>query len=79
VLIDHQPAITMIAPSLRPEVLVNNVAGLAAAAKALRVPMVAPKRPRGDRGDWPEEADHGWRRDGGLCGSIRIVGAQGGL
>jgi nicotinamidase-related amidase len=39
VLIDHQPAITMIAPSLRPEVLVNNVAGLAA-AKALRVPTI---------------------------------------
>jgi len=40
VLIDHQLAITMIAPSLRPEVLVNNVAGLAAAAKALRVPTI---------------------------------------
>jgi nicotinamidase-related amidase len=40
VLIDHQPAITMIAPSLRPELLVNNVAGLAAAAKALRVPAI---------------------------------------
>ena len=40
VLIDHQPAIAMISPSLRTEVLVNNVAGLAHAAKALKVPTV---------------------------------------
>src|SRR5256885_4692276 len=40
VLIDHQPAIAMISPSLRAEVLVNNVAGLARAAKALGVPTV---------------------------------------
>ena len=40
VLIDHQPAIAMISPSLRTEVLVNNVAGLARAAKLLGVPTV---------------------------------------
>ena len=40
ILIDHQPAIVMISPSLRPEVLVNNVAGLARAAKILGVPTV---------------------------------------
>ncbi len=40
VLIDHQPAIAMISPSLRTEVLVNNVAGLARAAKALKIPTV---------------------------------------
>ena len=38
--IDHQPAIAMISPSLRTEVLVNNVAGLAHAARALRIPAV---------------------------------------
>ena len=40
VLIDHQPAIAMISPSLRAEVLVNNVTGLASAAKTLGVPTV---------------------------------------
>lgn len=40
ILIDHQPAIVMISPSLRPEILVNNVAGLARAAKILGVPTV---------------------------------------
>jgi len=40
VLIDHQPAVALCAPSLRQDVLVNNVAGLARAAKALGVPTV---------------------------------------
>jgi nicotinamidase-related amidase len=40
VLIDHQPAVALCAPSLRTDVLVNNVAGLATAAKRLRVPTV---------------------------------------
>jgi nicotinamidase-related amidase len=40
VLIDHQAAIAMVSPSLRTEILVNNVAGLAAAAKALGVPTI---------------------------------------
>ena len=39
-LIDHQAAIAMLTPSLRAEVLVNNVAGLAQAAKILGVPTV---------------------------------------
>lgn len=40
VLIDHQPAVALCAPSLRTDVLVNNVAGLAKAAKILGVPTV---------------------------------------
>jgi nicotinamidase-related amidase len=40
VLIDHQPAVALCAPSLRQEVLVNNVAGLARSAKLLDVPTV---------------------------------------
>lgn len=40
VLIDHQPAVALCAPSLRQEVLVNNVAGLARSAKLLGVPTV---------------------------------------
>ena len=40
VLIDHQAAIAMISPSLRTEILVNNVAGLARTAKVLGVPTV---------------------------------------
>ena len=39
-LIDHQPAVGLCAPSLRADVLVNNVAGLAKAAKVLGVPTV---------------------------------------
>jgi len=39
-LIDHQPAIAMISPSLRTDVLINNVAGLAKTAKVLNVPTV---------------------------------------
>ena len=40
VLIDHQPAIAMISPSLRTDVLINNVAGLAKTAKVLNVPTI---------------------------------------
>ena len=40
VLIDHQPAVALCAPSLRTDVLVNNVAGLAMSAKRLGVPTV---------------------------------------
>lgn len=40
VLIDHQPAVALCAPSLRTDVLVNNVAALARSAKALGVPTV---------------------------------------
>jgi nicotinamidase-related amidase len=40
VLIDHQPAVALCAPSLRTEVLVHNVAGLARSAKAVGVPTV---------------------------------------
>jgi nicotinamidase-related amidase len=40
VLIDHQPAVALCAPSLRTDVLVNNVAGLARSAKLLQVPTV---------------------------------------
>ena len=40
VLIDHQPAVALCAPSLRTELLVSNVAGLSAAAKRLGVPTV---------------------------------------
>jgi nicotinamidase-related amidase len=39
-LIDHQPAVALVAPSLRTDVLVNNVAGLVKAAKVLNVPTV---------------------------------------
>lgn len=37
ILIDHQPAVALCAPSLRQDVLVNNVAGLARCAKLLGV------------------------------------------
>ena len=40
VLIDHRPAVALCAPSLRTDVLVNNVAALATSAKALGVPTV---------------------------------------
>jgi len=40
VLIDHQPAVALCAPSLRQDVLVNNVAALAKSAKRLGVPTV---------------------------------------
>jgi nicotinamidase-related amidase len=40
ILIDHQPAVALCAPSLRQDVLANNVAGLARAAKNLGVPTV---------------------------------------
>ena len=40
VLIDHQPAIALSTPSLDATVLMNNVAGLARAAKILGVPTV---------------------------------------
>ena len=40
VLIDHQPAVALAAPSLRTEVLINNVTGLAKMARALKVPTV---------------------------------------
>jgi len=40
VLIDHEPAVALCAPSLRTEVLVNNVVGLARCAKLLNVPTV---------------------------------------
>lgn len=40
VLIDHQPAVALCGPSLRTEVLVNNVVGLARSAKALGIPTV---------------------------------------
>ncbi len=40
VLIDHQPAVALCAPTLRQDVVVNNVAGLARAAKLLHVPTV---------------------------------------
>jgi len=40
ILIDHQPAVAVCAPSLRTDVLINNVAGLAKSAKLLGVPTV---------------------------------------
>jgi len=40
ILIDHQPAVALCAPSLRQDVLVNNVAGLARCAKLLGIPTV---------------------------------------
>jgi nicotinamidase-related amidase len=40
ILIDHQPAVALCAPSLRTDVLINNVAGLAQSAKLLGVPTV---------------------------------------
>lgn len=40
VLIDHQPAVALCAPSLPTDALVNNVAGLARSAKVLQVPTV---------------------------------------
>ena len=40
VLIDHQPAVALCAPSLRTDVLINNVAALAKSAKVLGVPTV---------------------------------------
>jgi len=40
VLIDHQPAVALCAPSLRQDVLVNNTAALARSAKVLGVPTV---------------------------------------
>ena len=40
ILIDHQPAVALCAQSLRTDVLVRNVAGLAKCAKLLRVPTV---------------------------------------
>ena len=39
-LIDHQPMVALCGPSLRTDVLINNVAGLAKAAKVLGVPTV---------------------------------------
>jgi nicotinamidase-related amidase len=40
ILIDHQPGVALCASSLRQDVLVNNVAGLARCAKLLGVPTV---------------------------------------
>jgi nicotinamidase-related amidase len=40
VLIDHQPWIALMAPSIDPTVMINNVAGLAQAAKNLGVPTI---------------------------------------
>lgn len=40
ILIDFQLAIAMISPSLRPEILINNVTGLAKTAKALGIPTI---------------------------------------
>src|SRR5262249_31148018 len=40
ILVDHQPAVALCAPSLRTDVLINNVAGLAKSAKLLGVPTV---------------------------------------
>ena len=40
VLIDHQPWIALIAQSINPTVMINNVAGLAQAAKNLGVPTI---------------------------------------
>ena len=40
VLIDHQPAILLLTPSIDQALLINNVAGLARTAKVLGVPVV---------------------------------------
>src|SRR6266699_334955 len=40
VLIDHQPAILLLTPSMDQALLINNVAGLARTAKVLGVPVV---------------------------------------